>query len=72
MFTIRFGNYHYVGTVVVVNLQLPMQSVPTTTTVLSSNLVHGEVHSIQHYVIKFVGDLHHVGGFPRVLRLPHQ
>ena len=30
--------------------------------------VHGEVHSIQHYVIKFVSDLRQVGGFLRVLR----
>jgi hypothetical protein len=29
--------------------------------------VHGEVYSIQHYVIKFVSDLRQVGGFPRVL-----
>ena len=28
---------------------------------------HGEVYSIQHYVIKFVSDLRQVGGF---LRLP--
>jgi hypothetical protein len=39
------------------NLQLPVQSVPITTKVLSSNLVHDEVYSIQHYVIKFVSDL---------------
>jgi len=31
-----------------------VQSVPITTKVVSSNLVHGEVYSIQHYVIKFV------------------
>jgi len=30
-----------------------------------SNLVHGEVYSIQHYVIKFVSYLRQVGGFPR-------
>ena len=28
-----------------------MQSVPITTKVVSSNPVHGEVYSIQHYVI---------------------
>jgi hypothetical protein len=39
------------------NLQLPVQSVPFTTKVVSSNLVHDEVYSIQHYVIKFVSDL---------------
>ena len=31
--------------------------------VLSSNPVHGEVYSIQHYVIKFVIDLRQVVGF---------
>ena len=30
----------------------------------------GEVYSIQHYVIKFVGDLRQVGGFLQVLRFP--
>jgi hypothetical protein len=38
-------------------LPVPVQSVPITTNVVSSNLVHGEVYSIQHYVIKFVSDL---------------
>ena len=50
-------------------LQLPVQSVPITTTVVSSNPVHGEVYSIQHYVIKFVSDLRQVGGFFRVLSI---
>jgi hypothetical protein len=45
------------GAVVVVvvwqlHLQLPVQSVPTTTNVVSSNPAYGEVYSIQHYVIK--------------------
>ena len=35
-----------------------------TTDVVSSNLDQG----VQHYVIKFVGDLRHFGGFLRVLR----
>ena len=44
------------GAVVVViarwlDLQLPGQSVPITTNVVSSNPVHREVYSIQHYVI---------------------
>ena len=30
----------------------------------------GEVYSVQHYVIKFVGDLRKVHGFLRVLRFP--
>ena len=34
-----------------------MQSVPITTTVVSSNYVHGEEHSIQQYVIKIVSEL---------------
>ena len=36
---------------------------PITTKVVNSNSVHGEVYSIQHYVIKFVSDLRQVGGF---------
>jgi hypothetical protein len=40
-----------------------MQSVPITTKVVSSNPVHGEVYSIQYYVIKFVIDWRQVGGF---------
>ena len=51
-----------------VDLQLPVQSVPITTKFESSNLAHGEVYSIQHYVIKFVSDLRQVGGFFWVLR----
>ena len=31
-----------------------VQSVPITTKAVSSNPIHGEVYSIQHYVIKFV------------------
>ena len=34
-----------------------------TTTCAIRNPVHGEVYSIQHYVIKFVSDLRQVGGF---------
>ena len=50
------------------DLQLPVQSVPINTKVASSNSVHGEVYSIQHYVIKFVSDLQQVGIFLRVLQ----
>ena len=39
------------------DLQLPVQSVPIITKVVSSNPVHGEVYSIQHYLIIFVSDL---------------
>jgi len=62
---------YVIGAVVAVivwylDLQLPMQSVPITTNVVSSNPVRGEMYSIQHYVIKFVSDLRQVGGFLRV------
>jgi hypothetical protein len=38
--------------------------------VVSSNPAHGEVYSIQHYVIRFVSDLRQVGGYIQVLRFP--
>jgi hypothetical protein len=37
---------------------------------VSSDPVHGEMYSIQHYVIKFVSDLRQVCGFLRVLQFP--
>ena len=40
-----------------------MQSVPIPTNFENSNSVHGEMYSIQHYVIKFVGYLRQVGVF---------
>ena len=52
------------------DLQLPVQSVPITTKVVSLNPVHGKVYSIQHYVIKFVSDLRQVGNFFQVLPFP--
>jgi hypothetical protein len=52
------------------DLQLPIQLLPNTTKVVSSNSTHGEMYSIQHYVIKFVSDLWQIGGFLRVLRFP--
>ena len=36
---------------------VPLPSVPITTKVMSSNLAHGGVYSIQYYVLKFVSDL---------------
>ena len=51
-----------------VNLQLPVQSMPVTTKGESSNPVHGNLYSIQHYVIKYVSDLRSVGGLLQVLR----
>ena len=47
----------------VVDLQLPMPPAYITSEAVSSNPVHGEVYSIQHYVIRFVSDLGQVGGF---------
>ena len=37
---------------IALDLQLPGKSVPITTNVVSSNSAHGEVYSIQHYLIK--------------------
>jgi hypothetical protein len=48
-------------------IQLPMQSVPIATKVVSSNHFQCEVYSMHHYVIKFVSDLQQVGGFLQVL-----
>jgi hypothetical protein len=47
------------------DLQLPVQSVPFTTNIVSSNPMNGEVYLIQHCVIKFVSDLRQVGVFLR-------
>ena len=40
-----------------------VKSVPK---VVNLNSAHGEVYSIQHYVLMFVSDLPQVGGFLRV------
>jgi hypothetical protein len=45
------------------DLQLPMQSVPIITKVVSSILTHGKLYSIQYYEIKFVSDFRQVSGF---------
>jgi hypothetical protein len=42
---------------------------PITTQVVSLNPIHGEVYSIQHYVIKCVSDLRQVCGFLWVFQL---
>ena len=47
-----------------------MQSLPTTINVVNSNPAHGEMYSMQLYVIKFVSDLRQVGDFLRVLQFP--
>ena len=38
--------------------------------IFSLNPAHGQVYSIQCFMIKFVNDLQQVGGFLRVLRFP--
>jgi hypothetical protein len=68
-----FGITHKAVVVVVMivwwlDLQLPVQSVPTTTKAVSSIPAHGGVYFIQHYAIKFISDLRQVGGFLWVLR----
>jgi hypothetical protein len=52
--------------VMVWKLNLQLQPEPITTKFVSSKLAHGEVYSIQHYVIKFVIDFRQVGGFLRI------
>jgi hypothetical protein len=47
-----------------------MQSVSIATKVVSSNPVHGEVYSIQHYGITFDSGWRQVGGFLQVPRFP--
>ena len=49
-----------------------VQSVPMTTNVGGSNPAHGDVYSIQHYVIKIDSDLRQVGGFLRYSCFLHQ
>jgi len=44
----------------------------TTYAFSASNPAHGEVHSIQHYVTKFVSDLRQVGGLSGYFRFLHQ
>ena len=53
-----------------VDLQLPVLSVPINTKVVSSNPVHGEEYSIQHYVKMFVSDFRQIDGVLNVLRFP--
>ena len=49
-----------------------MQSVPITMKVVSLNPIHGEVYSMQNYVIKFVSDLQQFGGFLKYSDFLHQ
>jgi hypothetical protein len=45
------------------DLRLPRQSVTIITEIVSSTFVHGEIYSIQNYLIKFVSDLLHASCF---------
>ena len=71
-YTTLFDELKVVAVVILwqLGLQLPVQLAPNTTKVVSSSLVHGEVRSIQHYVIKFVIHLRQVSGFLWVLWFP--
>jgi len=58
MFRFLFQRGAFVVVIIwLADLQLPLQSVPITTNFVSSSPAHGQVYSIQHYVIKFVGYL---------------
>ena len=52
--------------------QLLKHSVSMTTNVVSSNPTHGEVYSIQQYVIKFDSNMQQVGGFRGYFGFLHQ
>ena len=52
------------------DLQLPVQSVPITTKVVSSNSAHGKVYSMSHFLIKFVSDLRQVSDFLDFFGIP--
>jgi hypothetical protein len=47
------------------DLELPMQSVPITTNVVSSRPAHDEVYSIQVHMNKWVNYFRQVSGFLR-------
>ena len=67
LFRIKKG--HHGRDCMVVDLQLPVQSVHITTKVVSSNLLMARcTQLIQLDVIKFVSDLQQVGGFLWVLQ----
>ena len=58
-------SFHQISLIVYEDTRFSSKSV-------NSNPDHGEVYSIQHYVIKFVSDLRQVGGFLRVIQFPPQ
>ena len=51
---------------------VPGQAVPVTIKVVSSNLVHGDMYSMQHYVINFVSDLQQISLFSGYSDSRHQ
>ena len=55
--------FYYRRDRMVVEITTTYQSVSNTTKLVSLNPAHGEVYSIQHYVINFVSDLREVGVF---------
>ena len=52
------------------NYSVSVQSVSITTKVISLNLSHGKVYSIQHYVIRFISDLWQSCGFLWIFQFP--
>ena len=66
VFMFSFSRWTAVVVIVwLLDLQLSVQSVHISTKVMSSNPVHGEMCSIQHYV-NFVTILRQIGGFLQV------
>ena len=62
-----YTSVHKTMIVTVSQLHLPMHVIPIIAQEVSFTLVHGEVYSIQLYVIKFVTELWQVGGFLMVV-----
>ena len=52
------------------DLLTTVQLVPITTKVVSLSTADDEMHSMQHYAMKFVGDLRQVDVCLRVFRIP--
>ena len=55
-----------------VDLQLPVQSMPITIKVVSSNPVHDDVYWMLHYVMKFVSDFRQVAVLSEYSGFLHQ
>ena len=56
--------------VLYVKMENKNKPVPITTKIVISNPVHGDVYSIQQYMIMFVSDLWQISVFFRVRRFP--